>query len=40
MLPGTPGQMETNPSTYTSDSIVTVETLASIALDIYQSVKP
>jgi hypothetical protein len=34
------GQTDTTPSTNTSGSAGTVETLATIALDIYQSVNP
>jgi PBP1b-binding outer membrane lipoprotein LpoB len=34
------GQMDTTPSAGASGSAITVETLAAVALDIYQSVNP
>ena len=38
--PETPDQKDTPPSTEASAGAITIETLAELALDIYQSVKP
>ncbi|HST51787.1 MAG TPA: hypothetical protein VLJ61_07225 [Pyrinomonadaceae bacterium] len=40
ITPETPEQKDTSPSTEASGSAITIETLAELALDIYQSVKP